>query len=102
VVSLIRDEKRFEKFTPTDILGRIMTFDTQRDEALERRKLGELQAKLDGMKIKDIPLKANKLTKQPTSNKVKSNKKLSSVPRIWGTHSCWVKVGPIWLPIAIG
>jgi hypothetical protein len=36
----------------------------QREEANERRKLGELQAKLDGIKItKDVALKANKSSK---------------------------------------
>jgi hypothetical protein len=59
VVTLIRD-KKFEYFTPNDVLGRILTFDMQREEANERRKLGELQAQLDGMKIKDVALKANK------------------------------------------
>ena len=60
VVTLIRD-KKFEYFTPNDVLGRILTFDMQREEALERRKLGELQAQLDGMKIKDVALKANQV-----------------------------------------
>jgi hypothetical protein len=66
VVTLIRDKKKFEHFTPNDVLGRLLTFDMQRVEANERRKLGELQAKLDGMKIKDIALKANKTSKQST------------------------------------
>jgi hypothetical protein len=25
-----------------------------------------------------------------------------SVPQIWGTHSYWVKAGPLWLPIDMG
>ena len=62
VVTLIRD-KKFEYFTPNDVLGRIFTFDMQREEANERKKLGELQAKLDGMKIKDVALRANKSSK---------------------------------------
>jgi hypothetical protein len=33
----------------------------------------ELQAKLDGIKIKDIALKANKSSKQSTSNKTKDS-----------------------------
>jgi uncharacterized protein YdgA (DUF945 family) len=33
------------------VLGRLLTFDMQREEANERRRLGELQSKLDGMKI---------------------------------------------------
>ena len=42
VVTLIRD-KKFEYFTPNDVLGRILTFDMQREGANERKKLGELQ-----------------------------------------------------------
>ena len=53
VVTLIRDKKKFEYFTLNDVLGTILTFDIQREEANERKKLGELQAKLDGMKIKE-------------------------------------------------
>ncbi|XP_066358250.1 uncharacterized protein [Miscanthus floridulus] len=78
VVTLIRDKKKFDHFTPNDVLGRIMTFDMQREEALERRKLGELQARLDGMKIKDVALKANKSTKQASTSKPKSNKQAST------------------------
>jgi hypothetical protein len=78
VVTLIRDEKKFEHFTPNDLLGRLLTFDMQREEANERRKLGELQAKLDGMKIKDVALKANKSSKQGTSNKAKGSKQAST------------------------
>jgi hypothetical protein len=74
VVSLIREKKKFEHFTPNDVLGRLLTFDMQREEANDRRKLGELQAKLDGMKIKDVALKANKSSKQDISNKAKGNK----------------------------
>ncbi|XP_066320414.1 uncharacterized protein [Miscanthus floridulus] len=89
VVTLIRDKKMFEYFIPNDVLGRILTLDMQREEANERKKLGELQAKLDGMKIKDVALKANKLSKQSSTSKSKINKqastskpKQSSSPRI--------------------
>jgi hypothetical protein len=78
VVTLIRDKKRFEHFTPNDVLGRLLTFDMQREEATERKKLGELQAKLDSMKIKDVSLKANKSSKQGTSNKEKCSKQAST------------------------
>jgi hypothetical protein len=78
VVTLIRDKKKFGHFTPNNVLGRLLTFDMQREEANERRKLGELQAKLDGMKIKDIALKANKSSKQSTSNKTKGSKQAST------------------------
>ena len=50
----------------------------QREEANERKKLGELQAKLNGMKIKDIALKANKLGKQGSTRKSKINKQAST------------------------
>jgi hypothetical protein len=43
VVTLIRDKKKFEHFTSNDVLGRLLTFDMQREEANERRRLGELQ-----------------------------------------------------------
>jgi hypothetical protein len=63
VVTLIRD-KKFEYFTPNDVLGRILNFEMQREEANEKKKLGELQAKLEGIKInKDVALKANKSSK---------------------------------------
>ena len=78
VVTLIGDKKKFEYFTPNDVLGRILTFDMQREEALERWKIGELQAQLDGMKIKDVALKDNKSTKQPSTSKSKSNKQAST------------------------
>jgi hypothetical protein len=74
VVTLIR-EKKFEYFTPNDVLERILTFDIQREEANERKKLGELQARLEGIKIKDVALKANKSSKQGSTSKSKINKK---------------------------
>jgi hypothetical protein len=77
VVTLIRD-KKFEHFTPNDVLGRLLTFDMQREEANERKKLGELQANLDGMKIKDVALKANKTSKRSFSNKEKGSKQAST------------------------
>ena len=42
VVTLIRDKKKFEHFAPNDMLGRLLTFDMEREEANERRKLGKL------------------------------------------------------------
>ena len=74
VATLIRDNKRFNMLTPSDVLGRILTFDMQREEASERREIGELQAKLDGMKIKDIALKANKTTKNSHSSNTNFSK----------------------------
>ncbi|XP_066332304.1 uncharacterized protein [Miscanthus floridulus] len=82
VVTLIRDKKKFEHFTPNDVLGRLLTFDMQREEANERRRLGELQAKLKGMKIKEVALKANKSSNQGTFNKAKGSKQaLTSQPK---------------------
>ena len=78
VVTLIREKKKFEFFTPNDVLRRILTFDMQREEANERKKLGELQAKLEGIKIKDVALKANKSSKQGSTSKSKINKQAQS------------------------
>jgi hypothetical protein len=78
IVTLIRDKKKFEQFTPNDVLRRLLTFDMQREEANERRRLGELQAKLEGMKIKEVALKTNKSSNQGTSNKAKGNKQAST------------------------
>ena len=77
VVTLIRD-KKFEYFTPNDVLGRILTFDMQREEANEKKKLGELQAKLEGIKIKDVALNANKSSKQGSTSKSKINQQAST------------------------
>jgi hypothetical protein len=82
VVTLIRDKKKFEYFTSNDVLGRILTFDMQREEANERKKLGELEAKLEGIKINDVALKANKSSKQGSTSKSKITKQAStSKPR---------------------
>ena len=78
VVTLIRDKKKFEYFTSNDVLGRILNFNMQREEANERKKLGELQAKLEGIKIKDVALKANKSSKQGSTSKSKINKQAST------------------------
>ena len=78
VVTLIRDKKKFEYFTPNDVLERILTFDMQREEANKRKKLGELQAKLEGIKIKDVALKANKSNKQGSTSKSKINQQAST------------------------
>jgi hypothetical protein len=50
----------------------------QREEANERKKLGELQAKLDGIKIKDVALTTNKSSKQGSTSKSKINKQAKS------------------------
>jgi hypothetical protein len=53
-----------------------LTFDIQREEANERKKLGELQAKLDDIKIKDVALKTNKSNKQCSTSKPKASKQV--------------------------
>ena len=55
-----------------------MTFDMQREEANDRKKLGELQAKLEDIKIKDVALKANNLSKQGSTSKFKINQQAST------------------------
>ena len=55
-----------------------MTFGMQREEANERKRLGELQAKLDGIKIKGVALKANKSSKHGSTSKSKINKQAST------------------------
>jgi hypothetical protein len=84
MVTLIRDKKKFEYFTPNDVLGRILTFDMQKEEADERKKLGELQAKLEGIKInKYVALNTNKSSKQGSTSKSKINKQASiSKPKV--------------------
>ncbi|XP_066333653.1 uncharacterized protein [Miscanthus floridulus] len=77
MAKLNRDKKKFQHFTPNDVLGRIMTIDMQREEALERMKLSELQAKLDGMKFKYVALKADKSINQASTSKFKSIKQAS-------------------------
>jgi hypothetical protein len=83
MVTLIRD-KKFEYFTPNDVLRRILAFDMQREESNEKKKLGELQAKLEGINInKDVALKANKSSKQGSTSKSKINKQAStSKPKV--------------------
>jgi hypothetical protein len=57
----------------------MLTFDMQREEANERKKLEELQAKLEGIKInKDVALKTNKSSKQGSYSKSKTNKQAST------------------------
>ncbi|XP_066361538.1 uncharacterized protein [Miscanthus floridulus] len=77
VVTLIRDKKKFEYFTSNGVLGRILTFDMRREEANERKKLGELQAKLEGIKInkqrfhKGLKKQGYKVVKRKFPNKKK-------------------------------
>ena len=45
---------------------------------MREKKLGELQAKLEGIKIKDIALKGNKSSKQGSTSKSKINQQAST------------------------
>jgi hypothetical protein len=69
LVTLIREKKRFEEFTPSDVLGRILTHELMEMEIQQRRKFGELEAKMENLKVKDVALKANKSNKTSTSSK---------------------------------
>ena len=53
-----------------------MTFDMQREEVNERKKLGELQAKLEGIKIKDVALKAKNQASKALQASTRSTNKL--------------------------
>ena len=51
---------------------------TCREKKQMRKKLRELQAKLEGIKIKDVALKANKSSKQGSTSKYKINQHFST------------------------
>jgi len=51
----------------------------QREEANERKRLGELQSKLDGLKIKEVALKASKPHKHSSSCNHKGRNKHQQV-----------------------
>jgi hypothetical protein len=68
-VTLIREKKRFEEFTPSDVLGRILTHELMEMEIQQRKKFGELEAKMENLKVKEVALKANKSNKAFTSSK---------------------------------
>jgi hypothetical protein len=53
LVTLIR-EKRFEEFSPNDVLGRILTHELMEKEIQHRKKIGELENKLNNLKVKEI------------------------------------------------
>ncbi|XP_066311139.1 uncharacterized protein [Miscanthus floridulus] len=69
LVTLIREKKRFEEFTPSDVLGRILTHELMEMEIQQRKKFGELEAKMENLKVKKVALKANKSNKAFTSSK---------------------------------
>jgi hypothetical protein len=53
---LIREKKRFEEFSPNDVLGRILTHELMDKEIQHRKKIGELEAKLNNLKVKEVAL----------------------------------------------
>jgi hypothetical protein len=66
---LIKKNKRFEELSPNDVHGRILKHDLVDKEILHRKKMRELEAKMNNMKVKDVALQANKSSKPSTSSK---------------------------------
>jgi len=64
-VTLIREKKRFEEFSPSDVLGSILSHELIEMEIQQRRKFGEIEAKMENLNVKDkeVALKANKSRK---------------------------------------
>jgi hypothetical protein len=75
--TLIREKKIFEEFSPKDVLGRILTHKLMDKEIQHREKIGELEAKLNNLKVKDVALHANKSSKPTTSSKHSTSSKSS-------------------------
>jgi hypothetical protein len=69
LVTLIRKKKRFEEFSPNDVLGRILTHELMDKEIQHRKKIGELEAKLNNLKVKEVALHSHKSSKPSTSSK---------------------------------
>jgi hypothetical protein len=69
LVTLIREKKRFEEFYPNDVLGSILTNKLMDKEIQHRKKIGELEANLNNLKVKDVALHTNKSSKSTTSSK---------------------------------
>jgi hypothetical protein len=77
LVTLIRENKRFEEFSPNYVLGRILTHELMDKEVQHRNKIGELEVKLNNLKVKDVALHANKSSKPTTSSKHSTSSKPS-------------------------
>jgi hypothetical protein len=60
LVTLIREKKRFEEFSSNDVLGRILTHELMDKEIQHRKKIGEQEAKLNNLKVKEVALLSNK------------------------------------------
>jgi hypothetical protein len=74
---LIREKKRFEEFSPNAVLGRILTHELMYKEIQHRKKIGELKAKLNNSKVKEVALHSNKSSKPTISSKHSTSSKPS-------------------------
>jgi hypothetical protein len=77
LVTLIREKKRFEELSPNDVLGRILTHELMDKEIKHRKKIGELKAKLNNLKVKEVALHSYKSSKPTTSSKHSTSSKPS-------------------------
>jgi hypothetical protein len=77
LVTLIREKKRFEELSPNDVLGRILTHELMDKEIQHRKKIGELEAKLNNLKVKEVALHSYKSSKPTTSSKHSTSSKPS-------------------------
>jgi hypothetical protein len=75
--TLVNREERFEEFYLNDVLGRILTHELMDKEIQHRKKIGELEAKLNNLKVKDVALHSNKPSKPTTSSKHSTSSKPS-------------------------
>jgi hypothetical protein len=66
---LIREKKRFEEFSLNDVLGRTLTQELMDKEIEHRNKIGELEAKLNNLKVKEVALHSHMSSKPSSSSK---------------------------------
>jgi hypothetical protein len=89
LVTLIREKKRFEDFSPNDVLGRILTHELMDKEIQHRKKIGELEAKLNNLKVKEVALvswnSGDEISSEEEGKKVTTVaiKKLPSISRLF-------------------
>jgi hypothetical protein len=72
LVTLIREKKRFEEFSPNNVLGRILTHEVMDKEIQHRKKIDELEAKLNNLKVKEVALHSNKSSKTSSKHSTSS------------------------------
>jgi hypothetical protein len=77
LVTLIREKKRFEEFSPNDVLGRILTHELMDKEIQHMKIIGELEANLNNLEVKDVAPHTNKSSKTTTSSKHSTSSKPS-------------------------